>query len=108
VNPQNPTTEEILAPGFPGDREVDFRLTLRQVATLEYVLTLATKCDVGLLALAAVNSAAGEDAARCFRLEFSRAQARLGIGMMRALGNTDGVLSFTRELARLDGEETAL
>lgn len=108
MNPQNPTTEELLGPGNPGDREVEFRLTLRQVATLEYVLTLATNVDVGLLALAAVNKAAGEDAAERFRLEFGRAQARLGMGMMRALGNVDGVLAFTRDLALLDGEEAGL
>ena len=103
------TYKEMIEPGELGDREAEIRLTVRQVACLQFILGLAVEHGLGIMALHSLASSLGPEIASLLDLEFDRAQARVGLYMARVLDESaDFAARASLRLAELDQRATDL
>lgn len=93
--------------GDAGDVTLNVKLTARQLAALELVLDEATSVGLSNLiyeAVSEIDVSLGER----FRVEFGRAQSRLGVELFDATGSKETALAFAARLAAYDQEAAQL
>ena len=102
----DPTFKELIEAGSPlGDRKVEIKLSVRELAALENVVV--TAAYMGVVAHCYEGAAEAGDA-DAWSIGFRKAQARLGIALARATGaDTPEHDALVAMLAALDAEEAA-
>lgn len=95
----------LLLPGDMGDTSIDLRLTAREIAAVQYVLSVAIVNTDTLKAAAAGAVAAG--VGRRWSIAFQSAQLRLAVALARAF-RPEQAAEFSALLAQVDQDQSAL
>jgi hypothetical protein len=94
----------LLSPGGKGETPIDLRLNARELASIQYVLTIAA--DNGIFEAAVIVAAQDGLGAR-WAVAFQFAELRIGVAIARAL-EPERAAEFSALLAEIDQVQSAL
>lgn len=102
-----PTFGDLLSLGELGDREIEVRLTVRQIAAVEMVLEVSSAHGVVEAVIANLASSGDRSMATGALIALGKAAARLADGASRAYGAPVERMRWATALADLDQQEAA-
>lgn len=96
----------LIAPGESGDVSVQLRLTLREIAAVQYALYVASAR--GVFVIAYRHADAADSLGPHWAHAFECAQSRIGMATARVLGFDNDVDEFYGRMAELDRDRLDL